>query len=577
MISKWAIGCGLVSVVCVSLVVVSAQNALKPKPKPLRSETVQMGDVEIKVIETGSIEPLSKLEVKSKAGGRISRLMVDAGTMVRKGQVIATIDPQEINSQVEALRAQLAGAKARMEAARKTATYQQSQTSTGIDQYVHNLAAAQARVRQAEAEARAQPMLNNQAIDGAQGTLESAKAQLRALRDNLELMSDSTHPQAVVSAQSAYDTALAQETNAGANLKRQRNLYTRGFVAQQAVDTSQTEYDVARAHTREVKERLDRIKQTNMLEERNLRNQIASQESMVRQAQASLDQAKLNVLPEMKRQELESARAAYAQAKAQLTAARAGKTQDLMRLDEVASAQAEVRQLQNQLDQYLVQQRDTTILATMDGMITKRYVETGELVTSAIGSFSQGSPIFQLADLATMLVKINVNEVDIAKVKTGMPAEVTIDGAKGTIFRGHVRKVAPASGDNSSASSSGSGSSGSGQTVIRFPVEIRMDTADPRQKPGMSARCTVICAQRKNVVRIPVNCVHGADTNCTVDVITATTVNGKTTETTMPRPVQVGLRGDDFVEIVSGLKPGERVQPLPYSGPPREKVKFNND
>jgi HlyD family secretion protein len=571
------IGCGVCAVAGIAVAAVTTQRALKPVPKPLRTETVQRGDVEIKVVETGSIEPLRKVDVKSKAGGRISRLFVDAGAIVQQGQVIATIDPQEINSQVEGLRAQMAGAEARAESASKSVTYQTSQTSTGIDQYVHSLAAARARVRQAEAESRVQPRLTKQAIAAAQSSLESAIAQAQAAQENLNLMTSTTHPQAVVSAQSAYDTAVAQETNTGASLKRQKNLFARGFVSQQALDTAQTDYDVARAHTREVKERLDRIKQANSIEELNLKSQLASAQSLVRQSQANLDQASTNVSPEMKQRELESASAAYAQAKAQLDAARAGKTQDLMRQDDAAAAQAEVRHLQNELNQVLVQQHDTTIRATMTGMITKRYVEQGELVTSAIGSFSQGTAIYQLADLATMLIRINVNEVDIDKVKVGMPAEVTVDAAKGALFHGHVRKVSPSSSDSSAAgSSTAAPAAGASQTVIRFPVEVQLDASDARLKPGMSARCSIICSRRRDVLRLPSNCITGAGAASTVRVVTSAVKEGKPVETTAPRPVTIGLRGDDFVEITGGVKEGEKVTPNPYTGPPVPNMNFRD-
>ena len=563
------IGCGVIAAVGVTAIVVGTQRALKTVAKPMRTETVQQGDVEVKVVETGSIDALRKVDIKSKAGGRISRLLVDAGAIVRQGQVIATIDPQEIDSQVEALRAQMAGAEARVASARKAAVYQADQTTSGVDQYVHNLAAAQTRLHEAEAEAKVQPRLTKQSIAAAQGAVDAAFAQEQALKDSLNLMTASTHPQAVVSAQSAYDTAVAQETNTGSNLKRQKTLLARGFVSQLAVDQAQTDFDVARAHTRDVKEHLDRIKQANALEEQNLKSQIASAQSSVRQAQAALDQAVAAITPESKQRDLESARAAYAQAKAQLAAARSGRTQDMMRMDDIAAAQAEVRQLRNQLAQLLVQQQDTTIHATMDGMITKRYVEQGELVTSAIGSFSQGTAIFQLADLATMLVKINVNEVDIDKVRLGMPAEVTIDAAKGVTFHGHVHKVSPSSQD--SGTTSGSASS---QTVIRFPVEVQLDAADSRLKSGMSARCSIICSRRKNVVRVPTNCIQGAGATGTVKVVTSGSKDGKPVDVAQPRTVTVGLRGDDYVEIASGLKPGEKVATNPYTGPPIPKMDF---
>jgi HlyD family secretion protein len=575
MSAKWIFGCGLFAAIVITVAVIMGQRALKPQVKPMRTETVQRGNVEIKVIETGSIEPLRKVDVKSKVCGRITNLFVDAGAIVQQGQIIATIDPQEINSQVDALRAQMAGAQAHLQSARKGATYQVSQTSTGISQYESNLAAAASRLHQAEAEARVQPRLTKQSIAAAQGSVDSAAAQVQALQDSLNLMTTTTHPQAVVSAQSAYDTAKAQETNSGANLKRQKNLFSRGFVSQQSLDNAQTDFDVAQARTREVKERLDRIKQANLLEEQNLRSQIASAQSQMRQSQAALDQATASVTPEMKQREVESAKAAYAQAKAQLAAARAGKTQDLMRIDDVAAAEASVRQLQNQLDQYLIQQRDTTIRATMSGMITKRYVEAGELVTSAIGSFSQGTAIYQLADLATMLVKININEVDIEKVKIGLPAEVTIDAAKGVTFKGHVRKVSPSS-QESSAAGSASPNAGASQTVIRFPVEVQLDVTDNRLKPGMSARCFVICARHKDVIRVPTNCVSGTGPTATVQIVTTEMKDGKPIDKAEPRTVGVGLRGDDFIEITSGLKEGEKLKPNPFTGPPIPKMDFKN-
>src|SRR5687768_16971491 len=121
---KLLIGCGLPLIVLIPAAYFGARAYLKPKPKTERSETVTRGDVEIKVVETGTIEPLRKVEVKSKAGGRVLKLHVDEGAVVQKGQILATTDAEEVNSQVAALRAQLIGARARLEAARKGATYQ---------------------------------------------------------------------------------------------------------------------------------------------------------------------------------------------------------------------------------------------------------------------------------------------------------------------------------------------------------------------------------------------------------------------------------------------------------------------
>ncbi len=576
MAKKIFAGCGMAFFVLAALISILGRTLLKPAVKTERSETVTRGDVEIKVVETGTIEPLSKVDVKSKVAGRILQLFVDEGYVVKQGQVLATVDPQQINSQVEALRAQLAAAQARLAEARKTTTYQQSQTATGIDQYVQNLAAARARLRLAEKQAGIQPKLTGQSIAIARANLEAAQATLKAQQDSLNLLVTTTHPNAVVSAQSAFDTAKAQANNAHLNLDRQRNLLNKGYVSQQVVDSAETESQVADAQLRDAKEKLDRIRDANRIEEENARSQVANAQGQVHQAEAALEQAQSDILPLTRQDDLANARAAYRQAAAQLAAAQSGRTQDLMKVDEVTAAAAGVRQIQHQLDDLLVTQQDTTLVAPMAGVIAKRYVEKGDLITSATESFSSGTPVVQVADLHTMLVKINVNEVDINKIKPGMLTEVSIDASRGTVFTGHVYKVSPAALTDSSSSTTSSASSSSTQSVIRFPVQIRIDHADPRLKPGMSAHCSVIVARRNNVLRVPTNCIYGADGNTTVQAVTQSVRDGRPVEVATSHPVQVGLRGDDYVELFSGVTEGEKVRPAPYNGPPRKTIEMNN-
>ena len=73
---------------------------------------VTKGDVARSVVATGKIQPITKVEVKSKASGIVERLYVDINTKVHKGQQLAQLDQQEILAQVEAQRAQLGAAQA---------------------------------------------------------------------------------------------------------------------------------------------------------------------------------------------------------------------------------------------------------------------------------------------------------------------------------------------------------------------------------------------------------------------------------------------------------------------------------
>jgi len=81
-------------------------------------------------------------------------------------------------------------------------------------------------------------------------------------------------------------------------------------------------------------------------------------------------------------------------------------------------------------------------------------------------------------------------------------------------------------------------------------------------------------ARKKDVLRVPANCVVGDGDKATVQIVISTTQDGKTVETTTPRKIVAGLRAEDFVEIVSGLKTGEKVRPSAYTGPPRKTIEF---
>jgi multidrug efflux pump subunit AcrA (membrane-fusion protein) len=92
----------------------------------------------------------------------------------------------------------------------------------------------------------------------------------------------------------------------------------------------------------------------------------------------------------------------------------------------------------------------------------------------------------------------------------------------------------------------------------------------------MSARCTIVTARRKAVLRVPEACVPPTGEVVNVTVLTEKKggTPGYAEET---RRVTVGLRGNSQVEILSGLEEGERLKPLPFSGPERKGIDIGGD
>ena len=82
------------------------------KIDPSKLAKVEKGDLAKSVVATGKVEPITKVEVKSKASGIVKKLLVDAGDRVKKGQLLAQLDKEEIMAQVAQSRAGLQAAEA---------------------------------------------------------------------------------------------------------------------------------------------------------------------------------------------------------------------------------------------------------------------------------------------------------------------------------------------------------------------------------------------------------------------------------------------------------------------------------
>ena len=104
---------GTVAALVLVVVGIGLMRLAKGDPiDPNKLAKVTRGDVAKSVVATGQIQPITKVEVKSKASGIVEKLYVDINDRVRKGQELAQLDRQEIEAQVDAARAQLASAEA---------------------------------------------------------------------------------------------------------------------------------------------------------------------------------------------------------------------------------------------------------------------------------------------------------------------------------------------------------------------------------------------------------------------------------------------------------------------------------
>ncbi len=112
---KWLyIGIGLFVVLLIAGGLIAATRG-GTKIDPTKLGKVERGDLAKSVVATGKVEPITKVEVKSKASGIVTKLYVDAGNRVKKGQLLAQLDKEEIQAQVEQSKAGLQAAEANLQ------------------------------------------------------------------------------------------------------------------------------------------------------------------------------------------------------------------------------------------------------------------------------------------------------------------------------------------------------------------------------------------------------------------------------------------------------------------------------
>ena len=201
----------------------------------------------------------------------------------------------------------------------------------------------------------------------------------------------------------------------------------------------------------------------------------------------------------------------------------------------------------------------------MAGVVIKKGVELGETVTSGVSSFNAGTVLFTVADLKSLIIRVNLNEVDIAKVHVGQPVRVTLDAYPQKIFTGKVTFVAP--------------SAELVEKIKVFKIEVTLDELGDAFRTGMSANTEILGEKRDKAVSIPLEALQKRDGKTVAYRLKADLtppqikkakdgLSGRSKFVWLSDhwkdyfdvvPVQAGIATLERVEIVQGLKSGEQV------------------
>ena len=556
----------------------------------VRTATVERGSVIATVTATGTLQALTTVDIKSKAGGAVNVLAVDVGTMVKAGQLIAKIDPTDTLMAMRTAQAGTEASQAKVEQARTNLSLQGLQNNAQLHQAEQGLRSARARLAQATKLAGAQPGLTRSSISGAKSALEAAnqalrqsetatlpqtrasaqsaaddaKSNLAQAEENLSQLRTTTLPQERAQAQAASDQSGANSEVARTDLIRQKGLRSQGFIAQNVVDSAQNRYDLATAAAASTKEKMDTLQQEQAstvlsAEHRvsqargpvastqrrmqtldaEMNSQLAAMRAKAAQAGATLQTARENAVQDsVKADDVTAARAAVKQAEATLASAKANALQLKVRAADIATARADVTSSAAKLQNANINYQSTVITAPRAGVILQKYVEQGTIITSGSSSIAQGTSIVQLGDISRMFVSVLVDEADIGSVEVGQAVNVTLDAYPSEIFDGKVTRVDPLATTT--------------QNVTTINVTVEVDNPDARLKPGMNGSCEFVVDRADGALYVPSEAVKEDDDGTT----TITVLRGGKQ---IRRTVETGIASGDSVEIKSGVKEGETV------------------
>lgn len=252
----------------------------------------------------------------------------------------------------------------------------------------------------------------------------------------------------------------------------------------------------------------------------------------LRQAEASLESARANSI--QAETNYENARINYHRheqlfkqgavsqgqleaAKGQLAAAESG----------YRANQAMINQAEALLEKARSDFSNTVITAPFSGVVAKRMVDPGEMV-------SQQTPVITLIRDEPLLVRVNLPENVVTRVAVNQQVDIYV-GATGKTYRGVVKTLAPQAD----------------QTTKAFAAEVRLDKVGQEVKPGMVAELRIKTRQVDNALVVPTDALLDQDSGFGVFVVE----NG----IARYRKVTTGLVSQGHTQVVSGLKPGETV------------------
>ena len=232
----------------------------------------------------------------------------------------------------------------------------------------------------------------------------------------------------------------------------------------------------------------------------------------------------------------------------------------------LTSSQHGVSQWQASVDEAMEQLSKTIFRAPMDGKVTRLNVEEGQTVI--IGTMNNaGSLVLTISDLSVIEVVVQVDETDVPAISIGDSASIRIDAFGDREFTGYVTEIGNSAINPPSRQAAGQ------QAAIDFEVVLTLELNDAVLRPDLSATADIVTESRAKVLGVPIIALtvreEEPDTSAAdyseddeLDDIEGVFMVSDGTVTFTA--VEVGIAGQEYFEILSGISVGDTVVAGPY-------------
>ncbi len=488
----------IIGAVIVIILVIGGYFYFSPKKPAYEFIFASKGNVIQEVSVTGRVKPAESVDLAFEKTGKVAGIYVDVGSRVFSGQILMQLSNADLLAQLAEAEANTKSQKAKLE------ELKQGTRPEEIQVYETKVKNAKANVEDAQ----------KNLLDKIQDAYTKSDDAVRNKIDQLFSNPRTANPQ--------LNYYLSIDSMSKSDIEGLRFLLEGMLVSWNSAEVDK--------NLNQISSFLDKISLAvnNAKANANLSQTILDGwRTDISTARANINTAIANLTAA--EEKLKTAQSDLGVAENELALEKAGSVPQ-----QIIGQEAEVEKAEANADNIKAQISKSIIFSPINGIVTRQNTKVGEIVSVNAAEVSVMSDV-------KFEIEANIPEADIAKIKIGNPAKITLDAyGSDVVFEAKVVKIDPA------------------ETIIEgvatYKTTLQFTNNDDRVKSGMTANIDILTAKKENAIAVPQRAVAQKENGDKIVKILKD--DGAVEE----RKVATGLKGSDGnIEIIEGIQEGEKI------------------